>query len=547
MRANLIIIILLFAVVAGAAAVIVLQLSTPTFTKEGAPGKEEAKQAAPVRAGGENTPAKPSAHSVEGADGKGTGTPPGGEETPAGPQNGGTPPTEETPLDRFLNRFHEGQEKIEWMSGEITMTLWGIFGEPVDTDEEKIKDGRTSRGKFLYKPGNRFALTMEAPSTGDEKETERYLVYMHTLWVVTRKGETVKAERYLIEHEKLYEMLLVLQGADPAELRKTFDMRLIDLGDAAEAKRLAKEGHNVKDLRERNVYFLELVYKDRTKQGEYAHIEVVVSRDLAIEKAKFYKTNDEENIIWFSNVEINKGDEIPDSAFRFCPEKEGVETFDDNATLDAVGGILARARMTGTWVKGVRAGYESDKFEALWEEDLRHSRTSGALEFMRPDRFRIEVTKPKEKVIASNGRKVFIYEKEFGRATVFNVDKERGKLPLGNLKIMQMVFAQDSAALSNYFIFTLDKVEKIDGVECYHLELKPLDKAQRKEEDAEVYDIDHIELWLEVETFLAHRARIYDLQNPDNYNEVTLADIDIFREIRPERFEVPEGVEILEG
>lgn len=559
MKANLIILVLLLAAVAGSVTVIILQLSTPTFSGEDLSGEENGREpaVAPDEGNGGEEAGETSREETDTGDGpseSGDGGEPddGGGEQGDEPENGlnNDRPREETPLDRLLRRFHEHQTGVKWMRGEMTMTRFGIYEQPVETDDEKRETGRTSSGGFIYKPDNRFALRLEHVSHDEnsKKESEQYLAYMHVLWIVKRSGDTVKAERWLIENDKMYEVLLLLQGADPDALNRTFDMRLIDKDDASERKRLKREGHDVEDLKKRDVYLLELIYKDKTKRRNYKHLEAVISRDFLVEKLKLYNAfNDAETIIWFENVEINKGEEIHEGEFRFKPSKEGIKKFSDNATLERAADILWRMRRTGSWVRGVRADYEDDRYDPAWGEETAHSRSSGVLYFMPPDKFRIEIAKPKEKVLGSNGKKAYSYEKENKRATIFDVEKAQGKVDLGNLRIMQKFFAQDIHTLAKDFNFKFEGVEKIDGLETYRFELKPRGKAE-EDEDGEVYNVDRIELWVELETFLACKIRLYDLQRKKNYNEVGLKNIDISEEIPAEKFDpvFPEDVEVIE-
>ncbi|RKY29164.1 MAG: hypothetical protein DRP79_01195 [Planctomycetota bacterium] len=563
MKANLIILILLLVAVAGAIVVMAVQLSAPSV-----PDEDSSKQVSdqlPAAPGGQPTVEDAGGNTGGGtpseSDGASEPTEENGDEQPEPPESadngeGVEEPVAETPLDRFLKRFHEHQGKIKWMRADLTMTRFGIFSDPVDTDEQKKKAGRTSTGEFLYKPGNRFVFTMKYEPKGesDKKESERYLAYMHVLWIIkttspgkSGTGDTVKAERWLIDNEKMSEILMVLHGAVPGELKKIFEMRLVELGDSAEAARLKREGHDVDDLRARDVYLLELIYKNKVKRGNYKHIEVVINRDMEVEKVKLYNAfNDDETIIWFENIEINEGEEIPDSEFRFNPAKEGVEKFDDNATLEGAADILWRMRRTSEWVKGIEAKFERDKYDATWAgSGEAHSKSAGTLNFMRPDKFRLEVTKPEEQIIAGNGEKAYTYRKDLARAKLYDVKSAQKKLPVGDLRIMQKFFGQSSGDLSEQFEFVPQGVDKIDGVECYHLTLKPLPAAAGGKMS---HNVDHIELWVELETFLARNIRIYDLQRKDNYNEVTLSDINIWKEIPKEKFDpvFPDGVEIIE-
>jgi outer membrane lipoprotein-sorting protein len=547
MKANLIIIILLLVVVASGVTIIVITLSPGNRSAEApAPqGGEAASESAPTQTvtdiSGNTSPAETTA--------AGGPEPPAvnGQEQPKPPaeQPAANPPQEETKLDKLLKRFHENQMKIKWMRAKLTIVHAGIFDIPGAADEELKAGGST--GEFLFKPGNRCAFKLTSNNNGVE-ETEEYLAYIQTLWVIKRTGDTVKAERWLIDNEKMSEALLLLQGADPAQLKQTFDMRLIDLMAADEEKRLKEEGYNVKALRESDSQLVELIYKDPTKRDEYKQVDAVIDKTANIAKIKLYNDfNNERTIIWFDDVQINTGDEIPDSAFRFDPAKNGIEKFEDHVLLKEAPDIIGRMNLTTRQVIGIKADIEQDKYDVVFADnpDGGHTLRSGTFYFAKPDKFRLDFTQPEKQIVASNGKKFYEYKPDLAQAKIYDLRQMAGKLGGGDRNILLKFFSQDAESLEQDFDFKLLGVEKLNELEVYHFELQLKKKEERSEE---VYNTERMELWVEVETLLACRMKGFDMQQPANYYQATLKNISIYDTVPDEAFEpaFPPDVQVTE-
>jgi len=547
MKANLIIIILLLVVVASGVTIIVITLSPGNRSAEApAPqGGEAASESAPTQTvtdiSGNTSPAETTA--------AGGPEPPAvnGQEQPKPPaeQPAANPPQEETKLDKLLKRFHENQMKIKWMRAKLTIVHAGIFDIPGAADEELKAGGST--GEFLFKPGNRCAFKLTSNNNGVE-ETEEYLAYIQTLWVIKRTGDTVKAERWLIDNEKMSEALLLLQGADPAQLKQTFDMRLIDLMAADEEKRLKEEGYNVKALRESDSQLVELIYKDPTKRDEYKQVDAVIDKTANIAKIKLYNDfNNERTIIWFDDVQINTGDEIPDSAFRFDPAKNGIEKFEDHVLLKEAADIIGRMNLTTRQVIGIKADIEQDKYDVVFADnpDGGHTLRSGTFYFAKPDKFRLDFTQPEKQIVASNGKKFYEYKPDLAQAKIYDLRQMAGKLGGGDRNILLKFFSQDAESLEQDFDFKLLGVEKLNELEVYHFELQLKKKEERSEE---VYNTERMELWVEVETLLACRIKGFDMQQPANYYQATLKNISIYDTVPDEAFEpaFPPDVQVTE-
>jgi len=547
MKANLIIIILLLVVVASGVTIIVITLSPGNRSAEApAPqGGEAASESAPTQTvtdiSGNTSPAETTA--------AGGPEPPAvnGQEQPKPPaeQPAANPPQEETKLDKLLKRFHENQMKIKWMRAKLTIVHAGIFDIPGAADEELKAGGST--GEFLFKPGNRCAFKLTSNNNGVE-ETEEYLAYIQTLWVIKRTGDTVKAERWLIDNEKMSEALLLLQGADPAQLKQTFDMRLIDLMAADEEKRLKEEGYNVKALRESDSQLVELIYKDPTKRDEYKQVDAVIDKTANIAKIKLYNDfNNERTIIWFDDVQINTGDEIPDSAFRFDPAKNGIEKFEDHVLLKEAPDIIGRMNLTTRQVIGIKADIEQDKYDVVFADnpDGGHTLRSGTFYFAKPDKFRLDFTQPEKQIVASNGKKFYEYKPDLAQAKIYDLRQMAGKLGGGDRNILLKFFSQDAESLEQDFDFKLLGVEKLNELEVYHFELQLKKKEERSEE---VYNTERMELWVEVETLLACRIKGFDMQQPANYYQATLKNISIYDTVPDEAFEpaFPPDVQVTE-
>jgi outer membrane lipoprotein-sorting protein len=547
MKANLIIIILLLVVVASGVTIIVITLSPGNRSAEApAPqGGEAASESAPTQTvtdiSGNTSPAETTA--------AGGPEPPAvnGQEQPKPPaeQPAANPPQEETKLDKLLKRFHENQMKTKWMRAKLTIVHAGIFDIPGAADEELKAGGST--GEFLFKPGNRCAFKLTSNNNGVE-ETEEYLAYIQTLWVIKRTGDTVKAERWLIDNEKMSEALLLLQGADPAQLKQTFDMRLIDLMAADEEKRLKEEGYNVKALRESDSQLVELIYKDPTKRDEYKQVDAVIDKTANIAKIKLYNDfNNERTIIWFDDVQINTGDEIPDSAFRFDPAKNGIEKFEDHVLLKEAADIIGRMNLTTRQVIGIKADIEQDKYDVVFADnpDGGHTLRSGTFYFAKPDKFRLDFTQPEKQIVASNGKKFYEYKPDLAQAKIYDLRQMAGKLGGGDRNILLKFFSQDAESLEQDFDFKLLGVEKLNELEVYHFELQLKKKEERSEE---VYNTERMELWVEVETLLACRIKGFDMQQPANYYQATLKNISIYDTVPDEAFEpaFPPDVQVTE-
>ena len=547
MKANLIIIILLLIVVASGVTIIVITLSPGNRSAEApAPqGGEAASESAPTQTvtdiSGNTSPAETTA--------AGGPEPPAvnGQEQPKPPaeQPAANPPQEETKLDKLLKRFHENQMKTKWMRAKLTIVHAGIFDIPGAADEELKAGGST--GEFLFKPGNRCAFKLTSNNNGVE-ETEEYLAYIQTLWVIKRTGDTVKAERWLIDNEKMSEALLLLQGADPAQLKQTFDMRLIDLMAADEEKRLKEEGYNVKALRESDSQLVELIYKDPTKRDEYKQVDAVIDKTANIAKIKLYNDfNNERTIIWFDDVQVNTGDEIPDSAFRFDPAKNGIEKFEDHVLLKEAADIIGRMNLTTRQVIGIKADIEQDKYDVVFADnpDGGHTLRSGTFYFAKPDKFRLDFTQPEKQIVASNGKKFYEYKPDLAQAKIYDLRQMAGKLGGGDRNILLKFFSQDAESLEQDFDFKLLGVEKLNELEVYHFELQLKKKEERSEE---VYNTERMELWVEVETLLACRMKGFDMQQPANYYQATLKNISIYETVPDEAFEpaFPPDVQVTE-
>ena len=538
MKANLVIIVLLLIVVASAATIIVIMLK---------PGANETEATAPEGARAQTATANPSPAEPLVTNTGSTETPSdGAQEQPKPPAEPPvvTPPQEETKLDKLLKRFSENQRKIKWMRAKITLAQGGVFDAPGTTDAQRKADGKT--GEFLFKPGNRCAFKLTSKNNGVE-ETEEYLAYIQTLWVIKRTGNTVKAERWLIDNEKMSEALLLLQGADPASLKSTFDMRLVDLMAADEEKRLKEEGYDVKALRESESQLVELVYRDPAKRDEYKLVEAVIDKSANLAKIKLYNAfNNEQTIIWFDDVQINTGDEIPDGDFRFDPARNGVEKFEDHVLLQDPADIIARMNLTTPQVIGIKAEIEQDKYDVVFADspDKGHTLRSGAFYFAKPDKFRLEFTQPEKLIVASNGKKFYEYKPDLKQAKIYDLRQMPGKLG-GGRNILLKFFGQDAEYLAKDFDFKLAGVEKVGDADAYHFDLQLKKKEERS---AETYNTEHMELWVEVETLLACRMKGFDMEQPANYYQATLKNIDIYQAIPDDMFEpkFPPDVQVTE-
>jgi len=458
---------------------------------------------------------------------------------------GGDRQNASTPLDKLLKRFSENQRKIKWMRAKITITQTGVFDAPGAMNAQRKANGKT--GEFLFKPGNRCAFTLTSNNNGVE-ETEKYLAYIQTLWIIKKSGETVKAERWLIDNEKMSESLLLLQEADPAQLRQTFDMRLIDLMAVDEEKRLKEEGYDVKVLRESESQLVELVYKDQSKRDEYKLVEAVIDKNANLAETKLYNAfNDEQTIIWFDEAQINTGNEIPDSAFRFEPVKNGIEKFEDHVLLQDPADIIARMNLTTQQVIGIKADIEQDKYDVAFANgpDKGHTIRSGVYYFAKLDKFRLDFAKPGKQIVASNGKKFYEYKPDLAQAKIYDLRQMAGKLGGGDIAILLKFFSQDAESLAQDFDFKLIGVVHVGDVDAYHFDLQLKKKEER---NAAVYGTEHLELWVEVETLLACRMNAYDMQQPANYYQATLKNIDIYQAIPDDMFEpkFPPNVQVIE-
>lgn len=555
MKANLVIIILLVVVV-GAGAVIIWYSLTPRPEANGGPGPLD------IVADGDGA-GKPAGGDGTSTDGGTTGQggettqPPDGATEPGGNGNN-VEPAEKSKLDVLLDAFSASQKRIQWMRADLMMAKAGIFTDESATDEDLKKTG--SKGTFKFKPGIRCAFEISSKS-GEVVETTIFRAYVQTMWLITKSGDTVKAERWFIDNEKMYEALLLLQGADASEMKRTFDITLVDLWNAEEQERLEGQGYEVEKLKENEDSLVELVYKDEQKRAEYKLIQAVMGKlprpagepeQLCVKKIKMYSGfNEEKQLIWFDNAQINEGEPVPDGDFRVSPEKEGIEKFDDHVMLAEPADIVARMRLTTRQVKGITAGFEQDRYDAAFAGAAGggHKKKAGTFCFKPDNKFLIDLTEPKKEIIVSNGKKLYDYVPDLEQATMYDVQQAARQIGGGDRAALSKFFGQDAEYLAGDYDFKLLGVEKLNGWEAYHFDLTLKNKAARAT-DA-VYNTERIELWVEVETLLAARIIMYDLQIPANYYEVTMKDISIYEDFPDSKFEpetvIPESIHITEG
>jgi outer membrane lipoprotein-sorting protein len=539
MKANLIIIILVAVVVLSSAVIIASTLSSKPDDKETA--------AAPEGGGAPQDGAVPPAG----------GAGPGKSEKPKQPAETTQPPkppaaVEDPKLTEALTRFNDNQKHIKWLRAKLTMTRAGLVEDPGTLDEKKRETGTTQTGELELKPGNRCRFTLTSDNNG-VKETEDWRVYIQTLWIIKTSGETKKATRWPIDNERMAEALLLLQGTDLAKMRANFNMRLIDLWDADEEKRLTEEGYDVAALKKEKWNLVELIYRDQNKKDQYKMIEAVIDGTGTLLKIKLYNgMNNEYTIIWFDETKINAKPEIEDLEFRFIP---GDLKFDDYVSMkdkDPLD-IMARMKLTTRQVIGVGADIEQDSYNAVnaaenpGDPNAGHERKSGTFLFKPPDKFKMSFTKPKAEIVASNGKSSYIYRPDIKRAELYDLRQMAATKLGGDLSILSRFFSQNAAELAQDFDVALIGMEKLNGWEVYHLDLT-LKKKEKRGTDAK-YSAEHLELWVEVETLLATQMKVYSSENKANYHQVTLKDIDIWETTADAEYEpvFPEGTEKVKG
>ncbi|MFH1550150.1 MAG: outer membrane lipoprotein carrier protein LolA [Planctomycetota bacterium] len=504
-------------------------------------------------------------------------TPANGENgEPSLPDNGngtGEPP-KITPEDELLNEIYYTQRRLVSLAADLTLTQYGIMNDAAGTDREKRIAGNTSRGKLKHKPGNKFAFTLKS-----EDEEQFYYGYMHTIWIVIKTENSKTANRWLISEERRSEAIASILTADRDQLKQTFEIKLLDPTDASERKTLLRLGYEDKDLppkAKETRKILKLIYRDPSRRRQYSRIDVVVGYKKVetseerteevpvIEMVKLYDEPTQastpaapkfkgETLVWLDNIKLDfgAGEYIPDSEFRFNPAKEGVEEPVDH-TRDALSGtaeILARMKRTRSFTRGLTAHFKSDTYHAALDK---HEIWEGPVRFMRPESFRFETTGPKTKILASDGITGFVHKPAEKKAVIFDVAKRKqeGKgLPF-NLELYKHLLGQTMDELAQQYDFELKTgIEKIGDTETLHFELKRKILQTPGESEPTIYSADRMELWVELETFLAARLRIYDRDLKQDYEEITLTDMQTDRKIEKSFFKVPEfpeGTEIEE-
>jgi hypothetical protein len=271
---------------------------------------------------------------------------------------------------------------------------------------------------------------------------------MQTMWIVTESDGKKRAERWLIDEERLYEVLMLLEGGDPAILKKHFEVKLLDAADPATNKALLNLGYAADELPPRSKErreFLRMIPIDPSTSMEYARVDMVVGYKTVavpvpdgepknetvpvIEKVKLYgqlvfgATLDDpqfkqETIIWFDvkKLDLGGGEHVSDEVFRFNPAAEKITDFVDHvmAGIGGVEGVLGRMQRTPSFILGVSAAFKSDKRDLISGQTVRE----GHLWFTPPQNFKLELTSPDKIVFAGNGLKAYQYLLDEKKATV---------------------------------------------------------------------------------------------------------------------------------
>ena len=563
MKANYIILALAVVIAAAIAGGVVLSLR-----KSAGQAQEDETLAGVDEGNGEKKPGENDNDKPVTPDNENGGTTPpanGENGEPLPPDNGTVEPPKITPANELLNEIYYTQRRLVSLAADLTLTQYSIMNDVVGTDLEKRRAGNTSRGELKHKPGNKFIFTLKS-----EDEEQFYYGYMHIIWMVRKTENSKTANRWLISEERMSEAIAFILMADRDLLKQTFEIKLLDPTDASVRRTLLRLGYEDNDLPPRareTRKILKLVYRNPLRRRQYSRIDVVIGYQKVetseehteevpvIEMVKLYgeptqaSTPDapkfkEETLMWLDNVkpDFGAGEYIPDSEFRFDPAKEGIEEPVDHvmAALGGTAEILARMKRTRSFTRGLTAHFKSDKYHAVRDK---HEISEGTVKFMRPESFRFETTKPEKRIIASDGVTAYLYEPDKEKATLFDVAKRKqeGKgLPL-NLELYKLLLSQTTDELASQYDFDLKPdIEKIGDTETLHFELKRKILQTPGESEPKTYSADRMELWVELETFLAARLRIYDRTLKGNYEEITLTDMQTDRKIEKSFFKMPE-------
>jgi len=208
--------------------------------------------------------------------------------------------------------------------------------------------------------------------------------------------------------------------------------------------------------------------------------------------------------------------------------------------LGSIAEILARMKRTRSFIRGLSAHFKSDTYHAALD---RHETWEGPVRFMRPESFRLETSGPEANILGSDGVTAYLYTPDKKKVMLFDVAKRKqeGKgLPL-NLELYKLLLSQTTDELVTQYDFELNPgIEKIGDTETLHFELKRKNMQTPGESEPKIYSADRMGLWVELETFLAARLRIYDRDTPGNYEDITRTDMQTDRKIEKSFFKVPE-------
>ena len=496
-----------------------------------------------------------------------------------------TIPKEDDAVDKLLSTIYRTQAGVYSLTAKITKVDYDqVRHNEAKTNADKMKAGDVAEGDYAYKPGNKFYAHLH----GEAEEVDVY-AYMQSLWLVTKIDGTTRASRTILGRDTMYEMLMVLQGMRPENVRRVFDIEILDTSDARTRNTLKSLGYTESEMplqQKKRREILLLSYRDQTVNHRFDRIELVidfVSKSgpetvpaagiseppstqpdnpdeptvPVIRMAKLYSgrvgtSGDDapvftkESIIKFTGYVIDFTGEnvLSDDKFRYVPGPD--VKVDDYITQQITGTmeILGRMQQSREFIAGFKAKFHSETVDPVRDEPEVHT---GSLFYMeRPVRFSMETEKIKA---GSNGEKRWYYDHAAHKAIVWDLLKSEdsgekaAQLPV--LEMYKMLVEQRFYELQDEFDVAFDRprdgrMEKINGADVLHLVLTR--KENTKPPAGRMPKInytDKIELWVEAETFLTIRVRTHDRIDEGKTQTITLSDIETDRALDAETFAVP--------
>ena len=500
------------------------------------------------------------------------------EQQPTTPDEKPEPDKDPTPVDKLLNKIHRNQTSLYSLTAKIDMAGYNpTRNDIVKTNDEKMKVGDRYSGEYGHKPGNKFYVVLK----GEAEETRIY-AYMHTFWRVVKSDSETIASRWLLGSSTMYEIIMLLQGAQPDVLKRIFNIELLDTRDRKTCNTLKSLGYTEDQMPHKypkHREILLLTYRDETTTHPYDRIELVIDYVKAKKKsgredevpvirmAKLYigrdsKSSDDnpifdsESIFLFTDYDLNFTDAkaLSDDKFRFVPEKEGADVKVDDHVLGQLYGkdeILGRMHQTREYVVGVKADMTSESINPIKDKP---DTIKGTLFFMEPHFFKMNTGTMD---LGSNGKKAWLYYPKDKKAMVIDLLKraqsaEKKAMPT-ILELYRMLVSQRMYELADEFDVDFvrpqdGKLEKIDGCDVLHLVLTRKKNAKLPTGSVpKINSADRIELWVEAETFLTIRVKTVDRLDSGKTQTITLSNMQTDRKIDNEIFalpEFPEGTKI---